>query len=246
MKTIVTTAALICVFLATSTIADDKAPWSYSGLNGPSYWGKLSPDYLLCSTGKNQSPIDLTGFINIDLPQITFNYTATGNQVENNGHIIEINYKPGSSISIEGHIYELEQTQFHTPSETTINGKSYPMEAHLIHADKEGAILIIAVLFEQGDDNKALHHDWMKMLYKKHTKHLLYKNINTKLLLPDNRDYYQFTGSLTTPPCTEDVLWIVMKEPSRASKEQIEKLRNVVHNDNNRPLQAINSRSIFH
>lgn len=226
-------------------MANDEQPWSYSGLNGPAYWGELNSEYSTCSSGKYQSPINLSRFIDAELPKITFKYLATGNQIENNGHIIEINYKPGSSVKIENHIYELKQTQFHTPGETNINGKPYPMEVHHIHADKNGKLLIIALMFEQGDKNKALHHSWMKTLSKKHTKHLLYKNINPVFLLPDSKDYYQFEGSLTMPPCTEGVLWFVMKESLSASKEQIKELRNTIHTNNNRPLQAINSRSIF-
>ena len=245
MKVISVIVSSVGICLTASVYASDETPWSYSGLTKPAYWGKLSPDYSLCSSGKEQSPINLNRFTNTDLPEITFNYTDSGNQIENNGHVIEINNKPGSSINIDSHVYELIQTQFHTPGEHTINGKHFPMEAQLIHKDKSGRTLIIAVLFEYGDDNSALHHDWMYLLYKKHTKHLLYKKINAMELLPDIKDYYQYDGSLTTPPCTENIQWLVMKQPAGATKEQIETLRNTIHSENNRPLQAINMRTIF-
>ena len=223
-------------------------PWSYSGLTGPSHWGKMDPAYSLCANGSEQSPVDISNAAGDALgdapPAIEFNYKATGNQIENNGHFVDINYKPGSSIIIDNTEYELVQSHFHTPAEHTINSKTFAMEVQHYHRNKTGHQLIISALFVAGKDNKALHHSWLKLLGKRHTKHLLYREIDPSDLLPENRAFYRLKGSLTMPPCTENITWIIMKQPVTATREQIQNLRKTIHADNNRPVQPLNERSI--
>ena len=134
---------IIVVLCMTSIVlAGEKAHWGYSGHEGPEHWGKLDPKYSFCSEGKNQSPVNLTGMVESDLPPITINYESGGNEILNNGHAIQVNYNPGSNININGNEFELKQFHFHSPSENSIEGHSYPMEAHFVHADKEGNLAV--------------------------------------------------------------------------------------------------------
>ncbi len=228
----------------TSGCATQKSHWEYSGQQGTKNWSTLTPDNFACS-GKNQSPINLTGFIESDLSPIQFNYKLGGHEVLNNGHTIQVNYRKGSRVEVDGHVFELLQFHFHAPSENHINGRSYPLEVHLVHADKNGNLAVVAIMFEQGDANNSLKNAWSMMPEHAGVKHTLSQNINVENILPKNRDYYSFNGSLTTPPCSEGVRWLVMKYPVTASRRQIEAFMQVLHEPNNRPLQAINARSIL-
>ena len=236
-------AVLVLSMHSVDSIASDT-PWSYSGLKGPSHWGQLDPSYSLCGNGSEQSPVDVTNTVSAVLPGIEFNYNATGNQIENNGHFVKINYKTGSSIVIDDAEYKLVQSHFHTPAEHTINNKAFPMEVQHYHNNKAGDQLVISALFMAGEENKALHHSWLKLLSQKHARHLLYREISPVELLPENREYYRLQGSLTIPPCTENITWIIMKHPVTASREQIQELHKTIYADNNRPVQPLNKRHI--
>jgi len=226
-------------------LAAEKAHWGYSGNEGPEHWGKLDPEYSSCSEGKNQSPVNLTGMIESDLSPITINYQSGGNEILNNGHTIQVNYKPGSTITVDGHIFELKQFHFHSPSENTIGGHSYPMEAHFVHADKEGNLAVIAVMFKTGEKNAELEKAWEHMPENAGGKRALSKSIDANSLLPHDRDYYRFNGSLTTPPCSEGVWWLLMKYFDTASTEQIDKFTHTMVHPNNRPVQPLNARAIL-
>ena len=236
-------AVLVLSMHCVDSIASDT-PWSYSGLKGPSHWGQLDPSYSLCGNGSEQSPVDVANTVSAALPGIEFNYNATGNQIENNGHFVKINYKTGSSIVIDDAEYKLVQSHFHTPAEHTINNKAFPMEVQHYHNNKAGDQLVISTLFMAGEQNNALHHSWLKLLSQKHTRHLLYREISPVELLPENRQYYRLQGSLTIPPCTENITWIIMKQPVTASREQIQELHKTIYADNNRPVQPLNKRRI--
>lgn len=237
---------ILIAFCFTSTaLAGDKVHWGYSGKEGPEYWGSLDPKFSLCSEGKNQSPIDLTGMIEGDLLPITINYQAGGNEILNNGHAIQVNYAPGSTIKIHDQQFELKQFHFHSPSENTIEGESFPMEAHFVHTDKKGNLAVIALMFKTGDINSEIEKAWSQMPEKPGENNVLPKSVDANILLPKNRDYYRFNGSLTTPPCSEGVWWFVMKENATASKEQVEKFSHTMHHPNNRPVQPVNARMIL-
>ncbi len=225
--------------------SDQNTHWSYTGQEGPSHWGSLDPKYSMCATGVNQSPIDLTKFIESDLSPLVLAYKSGGYEVINNGHTIQVNYQPGSSLTINGHTYELKQFHFHSPSENHINGKSYPMEAHLVHADKDGNLAVIGVMFEEGNENKALNAVWGEMPLMAGSKNDLPFNVSAVDILPTNQDYYRFNGSLTTPPCSEGVLWLVMKQPITASKKQIVQFNNIMQQPTNRPIQPTNARAVL-
>jgi len=218
--------------------------WGYSGEGAPKHWGDIDPRFGTCKNGVNQSPINLSGFTESELPAIDFNYNLTSSDILNNGHAIQANVKNGSSITVDGKTFDLKQFHFHNPSENNINGKSFPLEAHFVHASKTGELAVVAVMFEEGGENKALTELWAKMPQNVGDKNSIdAKELNA--LLPVDRDYYRFNGSLTTPPCTEGVRWLVMKKPVSLSKSQVETFSKVMHHHNNRPIQATNARAIL-
>ena len=234
----------ICTVSLIGGCATQNTHWGYSGHEGPENWATLSSDNFACS-GKNQSPINLSGFIEADLSPIQFNYKAGGHEILNNGHTVQVNYEKGSSIKVDGTAFELLQFHFHTPSENHINGQSFPMEAHLVHADKNGNLAVVAVMFKQGAANGGLTKAWSSMPKHAGDKHKLPQTVSASSILPENRDYYRFNGSLTTPPCSEGVRWLVMKNAVTVSKQQIEAFSHVLHGTNNRPIQAVNARTIL-
>lgn len=225
--------------------AGSSEHWGYSGANGPEHWAELGPGFATCSAGKNQSPIDLSGFIEADLHAIDIRYGKSGDAVLNNGHTIQVHYAPGSRISLDGHTYDLQQFHFHAPSENRINGKAYPMEAHLVHADGEGHLAVIAVMLAEGAENRTVADAWAVMPAGAGETQRMPAPIAAEGLLPAQRNYYRYSGSLTTPPCTEGVVWLVMKEPVTVSKAQLQAFAQVMHHANNRPLQAANVRPVL-
>lgn len=234
-----------CLLLLASFVhASSSSKWGYSGEEGPDNWVKLSADYSACA-GSNQSPVDLTGFIEADLEAIEFDYKPGGHEILNNGHTIQINYAAGSSIVVDGTKFELKQFHFHAPSENLIKGKSYPMEAHLVHADSNGNLAVVAVMFEAGGENQALAKAWAQMPDKAGINSTLNTTIAVDDVLPSVRDHYRFNGSLTTPPCSEGVRWLVLKKSIPASMDQIEQFAHAIHHPNNRPIQATNARLIL-
>jgi carbonic anhydrase len=238
---------IACLCMIPVAMAQEKAHWDYSetGQEGPKNWGELDSKYSACSGGKNQSPVDLTGMVEGDLSFITIKYQAGGNEILNNGHTIQVNYKPGSTIGVNGHTYELKQFHFHSPSENMIKGDSYPMEAHYVHADNDGNLAVIALMFRTGDANLELEKAWSVMPANAGEKLAVPQSVNADTLLPADRDYYRFNGSLTTPPCSEGVLWLVMKQYQVASVGQIQKFAQTMHHPNNRPIQPANARLIL-
>lgn len=229
--------------LSSFAFSNGGPAWDYTGATGPDNWATLSPEYGACA-GSNQSPINLTGFIDAELPPIAFHYEAGSSEIVNNGHTIQINTLPGSTITVDGIEFELKQFHFHVPSENQIHGKSYPMEAHLVHADKNGNLAVVAVMVTEGKESKVLAKAWAEMP-KVGEKIALSSDILPLEILPSTRDYYRFNGSLTTPPCSEGVRWLVMKHPVSASKAQIGQFLQVIHHHNNRPVQPVNARPVL-
>ena len=243
MKKVLLTTCLAIVFTTACTV-NSTSHWGYTGVTGPDNWAKLSADNKACS-GKNQSPINLSGFIEAELEPLQINYQAGGHEIINNGHTVQINYSEGSSIKVDGQSFELKQYHFHAPSENHIKGKSYPLEAHFVHANKSGDLAVVAVMFKKGAANKALARAWLNIPKNAGDKKEFVISTHAQALLPESKNYYRFNGSLTTPPCSEGVRWFVMKEPSSASKTQISSFTDVMHHDNNRPIQVTNARPIL-
>lgn len=218
--------------------------WSYEGEHGPQHWGDVKSDYAMCKTGKNQSPIDITSAQASDLPPIQFNYKAAPLRIINNGHSIQVNYPEGSSLSLNGKTYQLVQFHFHHPSEEKINGKSFDMVAHLVHKNTEGNLAVVAVLIKKGTNNQFIDALWAH-LPKEEGKEEAPANvtIDVSKLLPAQQGYYTYTGSLTTPPCSEGVTWLVLKTSVEMSDAQIQKFANIYKN-NARPVQPLNERVV--
>lgn len=225
-----------------------EAPqWSYSGEHGPQHWGELSPAYSTCKTGKNQSPVDIKNtLVDSDLPAIKFNYTMlTPEELVNNGHTLQVNMWSGGEIIVDGIKFKLKQFHFHTPSENTINGQNFPLEAHFVHLSEKNEIAVVAILFAPGPNDRTLTKILEKVPMKAGESVKLGSHSLKTLEFDDKLlNYYRFNGSLTTPPCTEGVRWIVMKQPYRVSKEQVEKIQAALKQSNNRPVQPLNARMI--
>jgi carbonic anhydrase len=218
--------------------------WTYEGKEGPEFWGKLSSDYMSCDLGRNQSPINIDKTVQAVLKPLKTFQRFPASDVVNNGHTIQVNFKPGNMVVLDTVLYHLRQMHFHSPSENTIRGKSYPLEAHFVHEDAKGNLTVVAVMFEEGKANDALTRVWQQMSAEINMPSPLKSRVVPSELSPQSSGYYRYSGSLTTPPCSEGVSWIVMKTPMTASKTQIDAFKNVVHHDNNRPVQALNGRMI--
>ena len=244
-KSIVASLVFALLLPASTAIAAGHVSWGYTGKGGPEYWGTLDPKFAVCSAGKNQSPINLTGMIEADLTPMTVRYQPGGHEILNNGHTIQVNYVQGNTLTLDSHEFELKQFHFHSPSENTIEGESYPLEAHFVHADKNGNLAVVALMFKIGGNNDELEKAWKQMPGKADQKNALSQNVDAAALLPGNRDYYRFNGSLTTPPCSEGVRWLVLKDMATVSKEQVKTFSDVMHHPNNRPVQPVNARTIL-
>jgi carbonic anhydrase len=221
-----------------------KVEWGYAGLGGPENWGKLRPHYATCATGKRQSPIDIRGDIKVDLEPIQFDYRPSEFRIVDNGHTIEVEVGEGNSITIMGRNYPLRQIHFHRPAEERINGKPFEMVAHLVHKDYDNSTAVVAVLMERGAEHPLIQTLWNHLPLEVGME-LMPPNVSIDLgrLLPERREYYTYMGSLTTPPCTENVLWLVMKHPIQVAPQQISIFSRLYPN-NARPLQQSNDRLI--
>jgi carbonic anhydrase len=218
--------------------------WSYSGAEGPAHWGDLGPENALCAAGHDQSPIDIEGSEKAGLPPIQFSYQPSPLKIINNGHTIQINYAPGSKISIAGKEYEVVQFHFHRPSEEKIHGRGYDMVTHIVHKDREGNLAVVAVLLKAGRENSFLQGLWSHLPAAPGKEQTIANaSVNIGDLLPAEMGYYTFTGSLTTPPCSEGVRWLVLESPVELSAAQIAAFAKL-YPHNARPTQPINGRKI--
>lgn len=202
-------------------LASEPAHWAYEGEGAPIRWGKLNPAWALCENGKRQSPIDIRDGIRVDLEPIAFDYKPAGFNVIDNGHTVQVNMGAGNHITIMNRLYELVQFHFHRPSEERINGKGFEMVVHLVHKDADGRLAVVAVLIERGRAQNIIQTVWNNLPLERDSPVIPTQAIDLNQLLPTRREYYTFMGSLTTPPCSEGVLWMVMKEPVQASSDQI-------------------------
>jgi len=221
--------------------------WSYKGSTGPAAWATIEPDYGTCGIGKTQSPIDIEDAATkkSDLPAISFDYKPSPLKIIDNGHTIQVDYAPGSSIAVQGKQYDLVQFHFHKPSEEKINGKNADMVAHLVHRDRDGKLAVVAVLLEAGGANPLIDTVWKNVPKTKSKEHEVQGvEVNAADLLPANKAaYYTFAGSLTTPPCSEGVTWFVLKNRTSISTDEIARFAQL-YPMNARPTQALNGREI--
>lgn len=234
---------MVCVGLTNSAIAGPH--WGYEGDEIPANWAKLSPEYQMCDLGKNQSPVNISGTIHAEANKLEINYDSITGNILNNGHTVQINDKNSNDhLIIDGEKFNLVQFHFHAPSENQINGKSYPMEAHFVHQNAEGELLVLAVMLDEGEENPIVEK-LLSLLNEKQNIATEINNLDIHALLPKVNDYYRFSGSLTTPPCSEGVIWIVLKNPVTLSKNEITKFETAFKHHNNRPTQPLHGRLII-
>ncbi len=227
--------------------AASEGGWSYTGKTGPGHWAGLSDDFALCGSGYEQSPIDLKGRISAVLSDLAIEWKTTPLAVVNNGHTIQINTAPGSRLHLRGKVYELKQFHFHHLSEHTVNGNAYSMEVHFVHASTDGELAVIGVFLEPGAKRgpawEVINAIWGVMPSQKGERA---SNIGIALtdLLPTDRSFYRYAGSLTTPPCSEIVTWTVYAKPVQVGQKQIESFAALFPN-NARPIQAQHRRFLI-
>ena len=228
-----------CVF------GQKAAEWTYKGAEGPSDWGKIDPAFATCSIGRTQSPIDIKDARKSDLPPLKFDYKAVPLNIIDNGHTIQVNYAPGSTLTVGDKAYVLKQFHFHHPSEEHINGHGYDMVAHLVHADADGHLAVVAVLLKKGPPTPLLNIVWTHIPKEKEKAvDVTGVSLNVNDLLPADHGYFIFAGSLITPPCSEGVTWYVLKNQSSLSAEQLAAFGKI-YPLNARPIQASNNREIL-
>ena len=237
--------ALVLVTMGAAQEHHPEHTWDYGESKGPSHWGDLKPEFAPCQKGHRQSPIDIRDPQKADLPPIEFDYKPSPLHIIDNGHTVMINYGPGSVITVGGKNYALKQFHFHRPSEETINGKGYEMVVHLVHADQEGKLAVVAVLLQKGEDNPLVHELWNNLPKEKEKEEDLDSvQINVAGLLPADRGYYTYSGSLTTPPCSENVTWFVLKRPVTVSAAEIQRFSKLYRHDT-RPTQPLYGRIVL-
>jgi carbonic anhydrase len=217
--------------------------WSYEGELGPANWSKINVDWARCGMGNRQSPIDLRDGIKVNLEQIAFDYHLSSFNEVNNGHTIQVTVGGGNFITVGNQTYELQQFHFHRPSEEKINGKGTEMVMHLVHKSAEGKFAIVAVLLERGQPHGLMQTNWDNLPLEKQEVVSPSVVIDPKDALPASREYFTYMGSMTEPPCTEGVLWLVFKQPRQASPAQMA-LFSRLYPLNARPVQSTSGRMI--
>ena len=226
-------------------LAQEGVHWSYEGDTGPEHWGTLSPDFAACAKGVEQSPVDIPANAPLNPADITFSYQPSAVTIFNNGHTIQVNYDPGSSLTLNGVKYDLVQFHFHTASEHAIGGQHEPMEIHFVHRNAQGGLAVVGVLLKSGSENAAYAPVFQNLPPQaSQPAPVAGATVDANQLLPAQRTYWRYNGSLTTPPCTEGVKWLVMNTPVEVSDAQIAAFTSVFKN-NERPVQPFNARAFL-
>ena len=227
---------------AVMAAAPETSHWSYTGDTGPAHWADIDDDFSMCGLGRNQSPVDIDGAIDAELPPLQLDYATTGTRVFNNGHTVQVASPEGNTLTLDGDLFTLQQMHFHAPSEHTVDGQRFPLEAHLVHSDKDGNLAVVTVLFEEGEENAALRSLADSLPDTAGERADVTDTVNFTQMLPAQHDYYRLNGSLTTPPCSEGVRWVIMQSTQGISSEQVESFSAAIGDANNRPLQPLNAR----
>jgi len=238
-------AAFACVASAAEPAMTEAHHWSYSGETGPEHWESEDPDFAMCGVGKHQSPIDIEKTVVKDLPELKFDYKDVALEVTDTGHSFQVNAAKGSGgFTVGNDHYDLVQVHFHEPSEERVHGAQSSMVAHIVHRNAKGELAVVAVLIRTGKTNEFLKPIFDNFPAKGATKSVVAdKSVNMVNLLPAHHGYYTFEGSLTTPPCSENVRWFVLKTPVEASEAQVKEFR-ARYAHNNRPTQPLNARVV--
>lgn len=216
--------------------------WTYSGETGPQRWGELQPDFKACQLGLQQTPIDLTGGVKSNPDAVSLDYKPIALRIVNNGHTIQANAEPGCSCTIGAVKYDLQQFHFHHPSEHLLAGKAFDLECHFVHTATTGALAVLGVFIAPGPKNAELSSIFDVMPAREGVE--AKATLNPAVLMPKGGGFFRYTGSLTTPPCSEGLTWTVYRQPISASSDQIRQFATLFAN-NARPIQRRNGRSLL-
>ena len=221
-----------------------RAHWDYMGVEGPEHWGMLTNEYMTCETGHRQSPINITmPHHSTQQEKLVFHYQTSQLHELNNGHTIQVSHVSGCRVDLNDRGYKLRQFHFHAPSEHHIEGKAFPMEMHMVHQDEKGHVLVLAAMLEADMSNPVLTKLWNWLPNQIGQEVSIPLELSLADLLPKNTHHYTYSGSLTTPPCTEGVQWIVLKEPIHIAQQDVDRFLAII-GQNARPIQPLEGREI--
>jgi carbonic anhydrase len=227
-----------------STNKNPDELWDYHGITGPEHWHDLHKNFSLCGQGNAQSPIDIPEESAKSNLNIEFNYEPSSISLYNNGKTLLINYFAKAKIMLNKRKFKLVRLQFRTPSEHLVSGIEYPMEIQFYHRSADNTTAIVSVFVQAGQNNALLENIWNVMPEHINRETIVReKSFDANLLFPQDRTFYFYRGSLTTPPCTENVQWIIFANPIEASAEQLE-IFSTILNNNRRPIQETNNRPV--
>ncbi|CAK9323042.1 unnamed protein product [Citrullus colocynthis] len=256
---VVSSLLFIGVFVQAHDQVGQSAAFTYEGSHGPENWGSLNPNYATCSNGKSQSPIDIvkdSAVFSNHLQTIVRRYHVANATLVNNGFNIGLLFgeNSGGVATIDGKNYTLKQLHWHSPSEHRLDGEQFAAELHLLHQADDGSLAVVGILLRIGEPEPLLAKIHDKLVELANEKcgsneevHLALGDLDTKHLKKKTRKYFRYIGSLTTPPCTENVLWSILGKVRTISQEQVEALKaplDPVYKNNARPAQPLNGRKI--
>jgi len=233
----------LCPACASTGFAADTH-WGYEGATGPDKWGDLDAANKVCSVGTQQSPLDIGASVRAQLPALRPAWSKSADTIVNNGHTIQLNFAEGSTLKLGDTTYKLLQVHFHRPSEHLIGGKSFPMEAHFVHRADSGGLAVVGVMFSEGRPNAAFSKITATMPAKEGPAVKADAAINPNGLLPAKLGYYRYPGSLTTPPCSEVVEWLVLTDPIQVAAADVAGFAKL-YPMNARPAQRDNRRYVL-
>jgi len=234
----------MCPICTSTGFAAEGAHWSYEGAGGPAKWGDLDAANKACSVGAQQSPIDITTTIKSQLPVLKISWGKTADTIVNNGHTIQLNFVEGSTLRLGDTTYKLLQVHFRRPSEHLVGGKNFPMEAHFVHRADSGALAVVGVLLTEAKPNATFAKIVATMPAKEGPPVKVDPGINPNGLLPEKLGYYRYPGSLTTPPCSEVVEWLVLTTPMPVAASDVAAFAKL-YPMNARPVQKDNRRYVL-
>ena len=221
-----------------------ERPWGYGPEDGPVVWGRLSSEYALCAVGSRQSPIDIVGATQAEVPNVAFHYQPMKLEVENNGHTVEVASTNENWIEVGGARYDLAQFHFHTPGEHTVAGRPFDMEVHLVHRNDEGTLAVVGIFVRRGGPHRVLDVLAERLPKPGESFAIEETKIAASELLPEASRIFRYEGSLTTPPCSEGVQWLVLEKPVEISDAGLAAFEAALGN-NSRPVQPLNGRELL-
>ena len=223
---------------------EQAVEWGYSGPGAPENWAALSPEYATCAIGVQQSPVDISGYVRAEIDRpISFSYVSNAKAVRNDGKFVHVDFAPGNTLTVGQQTFALESAHFHSPSEHQVDGSSFAAELHLVHADSDGNLAVVGLLFTPGEPSLVVQEvlDAAPRAGETSSEGLA---LNASGFAPEDLGYYRYDGSKTTPPCDEPVDWHVMREPKTISPDQVNSLLALSGGPNNRPIQPTGNRVV--